>query len=262
MQVFAIKSPLIKPKDNLVNILLQATKKHNLKLENNDLIAISSKALATTQDQITKLNQIAPSQKAKTLAKKYSLEPEFAELILEEAEKIYGGTEKAVLTLKNGILTVNAGIDHKNAPKGYAALWPLNPQQQAEAIRREMRQRTRKKVGVLIVDSEVAPLRMGTRGLALAVAGFKPVKDCRSKRDLFQKPLLITRHAIADDLASTAHLLMGETNKKTPFILIKNAPVTFTEDQVSPKEMQIPPDKCVYASAFKISTTNLETINP
>lgn len=255
MQVFAIQTPLIKPKDNLIDMLLQAIEKHNLKLEDNDLIAISSKALATVQERIVKLDQVISSKKARRLAKKHSLQSQFAELILWEAEQIYGGVEKAILTLKNGILTVNAGVDHKNAPMGCAALWPLNPQQHAETLRKEIKQKTGKNVGVLIVDSEVAPLRMGTRGLALAASGFKPVKDCRNKKDIFQKPLLITRHAIADDLASSAHLLMGETNEKIPFVLIKNAPVTFTEKEDSSREMKIPFNKCVYASSFRISST-------
>ncbi|UCE96456.1 MAG: coenzyme F420-0:L-glutamate ligase [Candidatus Bathyarchaeota archaeon] len=253
MQVHALKTPLIKPKDNIVNALLQAIEKHNLKLEEKDIIVIASKVLAIAQGRVIKLNQISESRKAKTLAQIYLLKPQFVELILHEAEQIYGGVEKAILTLKDGILTVNAGIDHKNAPADHAALWPLEPHQQAEDIRNRIKKKTGKNVGVLIMDSQVAPLRMGTRGLALAASGFKPVKDYRKEYDLFGKPLLITRHAIADDLASSAHLLMGESNEKIPFVLIKNAPVTFTDKRVSSEEMQIQFEKCVYTSALNIS---------
>lgn len=252
MRIFAIKTPLIQPNDSLIDILLRAVKKHGLKLENMDLIAVASKAVATAQGRMIKLDEVSPSKKARTLAENYSLEPQFVELVLREAEKIYGGVEKAILTLKYGILTVNAGVDHKNCPVGYAVLWPLNPHQSAVALRSEMRRRTGKKVGILIVDSEVAPLRMGTRGITMALSGFKPVKDCRGEKDLFQKSLSVTRHAIADDLASAAHLVMGETDQKTPFVLIRDAPVTFTCENASAERMHIPFDKCVYASAFKI----------
>jgi coenzyme F420-0:L-glutamate ligase/coenzyme F420-1:gamma-L-glutamate ligase len=91
---------------------------------------------------------------------------------------------------------------------------------------------------------------MGTRGLALAVSGFKPVEDCRDKKDLFQKPLVITRHSMGDDLASTAHLLMGETNGQTPVVLVRDAPVTFV-DGVGAEEMKIPQRECVYMNAFQ-----------
>jgi coenzyme F420-0:L-glutamate ligase/coenzyme F420-1:gamma-L-glutamate ligase len=251
MQVFALSAPLIKPEDNLIQIMLRTIAKHNVKLENRDIIAISSKALAIAQGQIIKLNQITCSQSAKELAKVYALQSQFVELILREADQILGGSRKALLTVKSGILTVNAGIDYKNAPRGYAALWPQNPQHHAQLILREVEQKTRKNIGIIIVDSGVAPLRMGTRGLALAVAGFKPVEDCRNKLDLYQKPLQITRHSLADDLASTAHLLMGETNAKIPFVLIKGAPVLFTTEGYPASELQIPSDQCVYAQAYR-----------
>ncbi|UCH32715.1 MAG: coenzyme F420-0:L-glutamate ligase [Candidatus Bathyarchaeota archaeon] len=254
MQVVALSVSLIRPKDNLVPILLRTITKHNVKLEDRDIIAISSKALAIAQGQIIRLNQISCSRDAIKLAKEYILKPQLVELILREADKILGGSKKALLTIKNGILTVNAGIDTKNAPKGYAALWPRNPHHSAQLILCEVEKETQKNIGIIIVDSVVAPLRMGTRGLALAIAGFKPVQDCRNRPDLYQKPLQITRHSLADDLASTAHLLMGETNEKIPFVLIKDAPAEFTTEKYLPNELQIPHDQCAFAQAYMQKT--------
>ncbi len=251
MQVISVKTPIIKPKDNLADTLLEALEKHGLKLEDDDIVAAASKAVATVQGRTIKLDNVRPSKKAITIGERYSLEPQFVELVLCEAEKVYGGVEKALITLKNGALHVNAGIDHKNAPRGLAIMYPIRPQEFAETLRDEITRKTGKNVGVVIVDSGVAPLRIGTHGTALAVAGFKPVSDRRGKEDLFQKPLVITRHAVADDLAAAAHLLMGETDEKTPFILIRNAPIKLTNDKVSPKEMQIPLQEDVYAPLFK-----------
>jgi coenzyme F420-0:L-glutamate ligase len=169
---------------------------------------------------------------------------------LREAEKIYGGVEKAVLTLKNGILTANAGIDNKNAPVGFAVLWPKDVEKWVMRIREEIKRRIDKKVAVLIVDSGLIPLRIGTVGLALAVAGFKPVKDCRGDKDIYGKPLMITQHAIADNLASAAHLLMGEAAEKTPVVLIKDAPVDFDDNVYGSADMMMPFEKCIFMSAF------------
>jgi F420-0:gamma-glutamyl ligase len=91
---------------------------------------------------------------------------------------------------------------------------------------------------------------MGTTGLALAVAGFKPVKDCRGDKDIYGKPLIITRHAIADNLASAAHLLMGEAAEKTPVVLIKDAPVDFDDNVYGSADMMMPFKKCIFMSAF------------
>jgi len=249
MQVLAIQTRIFKPGEDLVSVVVESLRERSTELKDGDILAISSKVVSTVDGRIVSLKEIQPSKRAKRLANKYSLEPEFAELVLRESEKIYGGVYKSILTLKNGILTVNAGVDNKNAPVGCVALWPLDSQHRADEIRREIKKRTGKNVGAVIVDSQVIPLRMGTRGLALAVSGFKPVKDCRGKEDLFQKNLAITRHSIADDLASAAHLLMGETDEQTSVVLIRDAPVTLTE-VTDEEEMKISPEECVYMKSF------------
>ncbi|MBX5327863.1 MAG: coenzyme F420-0:L-glutamate ligase [Candidatus Bathyarchaeota archaeon] len=253
MRLYAIKIELVKTGDNLVDITLEALKKQNLELEDNDVLAITSKILSYAQNRLVNLNDIKPSEKAKKLAKRFSLQPEFAELVLREADKIYGGVEKAVLTLKNGVLTANAGIDNKNAPKNHVVLWPKNPQEWAKNVKEEIMRRTGKQVAVLIVDSGLAPLRKGTEGLALAVAGFKPVIDRRGEKDVYGKPLVITHHAVADDLASAAHLLMGEVSEKTPIVLIKDAPVEFNDNVYNSTEMMMPFKECIFMNVFKCS---------
>jgi coenzyme F420-0:L-glutamate ligase len=245
MHVLAVKMSLVKPGDDLIRVVLQCMRKQGLELLDNDVLALSSKIVSFAEGRLAKLSDVEPSRKAKLLAKKYALAPAFAELILREADRVVGGVAKAVLTLNNGVFTVNAGIDNKNAPEGFVVLWPKNPQRQAERIRREILRRTNKLVGVLIVDSTVVPLRMGTRGLAIAVAGFEPVKDYRRTRDLFRKEIIMTLHAVADDLASAAHSVMGESVERTPAAIVRGAPVTFT-DKVNAETMKIAFKECVY----------------
>lgn len=253
MQLFGIHTKLIKPKDNLLNIVFEALGREELKIEDGDVFAIASKALATVQNQQKRLDSAKPSEKAKKLARKTDLEPSFVEIVLQEADKIYGGVPKALLTLKDRILTANAGVDHKNSPKGYVTLWPKNPFKKAEEIRQEILEVTGKHVGVLIVDSRVTPLRMGTTGFALAVAGFEPVRDCRNDKDLYGRAVSITLHALADDLASAAHLIMGETNEQVPAVLIKGAPVKLME-AVKPSAVVIPADQCLFAKHIMRNT--------
>jgi len=247
MQLFRVKTKLIKPSDNLVKTILEALDEQKLAIEDGDLVAIASKVVAVVERRVKKLSSIEPSEKAKKLANRYGLEPSFVETVLQESELIYEGVSKALLTLKNNILTANAGVDHKNVPKGYVALWPKNSQKSAEKIRREIRERTGKAVGVLIIDSRVTPLRMGTTGIALGIAGFEPVKDYRLGKDLYGNPIYITRHAVADDIASAAHLMMGESNEQTPVVLVRNAPVKLC-DKVDPKSTTISPKECLFTN--------------
>ncbi|MBS7633491.1 coenzyme F420-0:L-glutamate ligase, partial [Candidatus Bathyarchaeota archaeon] len=210
MRLYPVPTEIIKEEVNLADLVLKALKKQKLALKNNDILALTSKIVAYAEGRLVKLVDVEPSEKARKLAKRFLLQPEFAELILREADKIYGGVEKAVLTLKDNVLVANAGIDSKNAPEGYAVLWPKAPEQIARSVREEIQTRTGKRVAVMIIDSGLIPLRIGTVGLALAVSGFNPIRDHRGKVDIFKKTIKITRHAVADDLASAAHLLMGE----------------------------------------------------
>jgi len=249
MQVFGIPTKLIKLGDNLVDVILENLNNQGLEIKDKDLLAIASKAVAVAQNRFVKLSSIESSEKAKMLAEKHQLEPGFVEVVLREAEKVYGGVTKALLTSKNNMLVANAGVDSKNAPRGYAVLWPINPFEFAEEMRREILAKTGRHIGVLIVDSRITPLRMGTTALAIGVAGFAPIKDLRVERDLYSKRIYITRHALADDLASAAHLIMGEATARTPAVLIRNAPMTLSEE-FNPESMTIPAEQCLFMQSF------------
>lgn len=251
MKLLPIKTDTIKPGDNIVNVIFKSMERQGMQFEDGDILALTSKILAHIEGRIVKLSEIKPCDEAKRLAREFAMAPELAQLIMQEAEKVYGGVEKAVLTLKDGVLTPNAGIDNKNAPENAVALWPKNPKKWAKNIREEIVHRIGKKVAVLIVDSGLRPLRLGTTGLAMAVAGFKPVKDHRGETDIFGKKLTITLHAVADDLASAAHLLMGETSEKIPAVLIREAAVNFNDKVYGPEDMALPPEQCIFMNSFK-----------
>ena len=249
MHLFGIPTRLIKPKDDLVGIILDAISRQKLTIDDGDVLVFSSKVLSMAQGRLTRLDTINPSEEAKKLAEKYELESNFVEVVLWEAEKIYGGVSGGLLTLKNGVLIPNAGMDHKNAPKGFVVLWPENPHESAEKIKAELFERTGKNVGVLIIDSRVTPLRMGTTGVAIGIAGFNPIRDCRAERDLYGNSVLITRHALADDLASAAHLVMGETDGRVPAVLAKDVPISLTRE-TNPSLMLISEGNCLFMNCF------------
>ena len=251
MRLYAVKTGFIRIGGDLVDVALKALSEQNLSLDDNDVLVFASKIVAYAQGRIVKLDEVKPSRKAVKLAEKFSIRSELAELILREADAVYGGVEKAIITLKNHALTVNAGIDNKNAPLGYVALWPKNIKETAKKLREELFHKTGKKVAVMIIDSGLIPLVKGTVGLVLAVAGFKPIEDYRGLRDLYGKEVLITLHAVAEDLASAAHLLMGESSEETPIVLVKEAPLKFEDGVYSLEDLTLPHRECVFMKTFK-----------
>jgi len=60
----------------------------------------------------------------------------------------------------------------------------------------------------------------------------------------------MTIHNVADDLASAAHSVMGESVERTPVVIIRNAPVTFA-DKVDAESMKIAFKNCVYMGSLK-----------
>lgn len=247
LELYPIKTPVIREGDDLVDIILESIDSAGLSLEDGDIIAIADKVVAISDGRVIDYREISPSPEALDLAEKYGLEPGFVELVLREADLILGGTYRALSTIKEGIFIANAGIDHKNVPEGHASLWPANPDERARELRLEIERRTGRKIGVILVDSRVTPLRRGTTGVAIGSSGIRPVVDLRGKRDLFGKSLKITFVNLIDDLASAAHLVMGETDESTPAVVIKNAPVE-VGDLHKDLDEKISPDECMYMS--------------
>lgn len=227
MIVYAIRSDLARPGDAVPELLFNALAKNRVRLKNLDIVAVSSKIVGIAEKRIRYLDGIKPGSKARKLARKHSITPAFAQAVLDEADKVVGGVNGALLTVKNGDAVANAGIDRKNAPESGVVLWPRNPNLSASRIRSSIRRRSGKKVGVVIVDSRVSPLRLGTTGFAIGSAGFEPVEDLRGTPDLFGRRIEITLRAVADGIAASAQLLMGEASDRIPFAVVRDAPATF-----------------------------------
>lgn len=247
LSTFGLHLPLIREGEELVPLIISALREQGLTLSEGDIVAITSKALSASIGSSVKLSSIKPSSRARQLARAYDLEPHFVELVLREAQKVFGGVSQVLLTLKEGNLTANAGIDQKNAGRDLVALWPRGLDKLASKLRRQFEAIIKKRIGVMIVDSRTTPSRMGTTGFCLAASGFETILDCRGEKDLFGRRLVITRMAIADDLAAVAHLLMGEGSQRIPVAIIKNAPIKLTLRKIP---MTISPSECLFMRVF------------
>lgn len=159
-------------------------------------------------------------------------------------------TKLAWLTIKSGMMMTNAGVDESNA-NGKLLYFPPDMFACAEQVRRALCKQYRvKKLGILITDSLILPLRTGVIGAAVAYSGFKGVRDERGKKDIFGKPLQTTFVNIADSLASAVTLMMGERNEQTPLCRIEGAPVQFVA-KTNPAELSYPPEQDLYAPLLK-----------
>ena len=248
MQLFGIKTPLIKPDDNISSVLIEAMKAKGIRPQDNDIIVLAESAVATAEGRTVDLETVTPSKKAVQLSRLYDTDPRKMELIIRESDEILGGIPGVVVTITKGVLSPSAGIDNSNAPEGHVVLLPKDPKKSAVKIREKLMAEYRCNIAVIIGDSRTQPLRLGCVGIALGCAGIEPVEDVRGKTDLFGKPLLITRRATADNLVSAAEIIMGEADESIPAVLIRDAPAIFVSGSVDIPT--ISREGCLYFGCF------------
>ncbi|MDH3490008.1 MAG: coenzyme F420-0:L-glutamate ligase [Nitrosopumilus sp.] len=231
---------------DVFDALLNTLDKNNTKLQEGDVIVISTKYISNSQGRIVELEKIRVSEQGMKISKKYQLKIEIAEVIVRESDKIFGGIGGFVITSSDNIIAPNAGIDKSNAKKGSVILYPNDPYLIAEQIRRKVFLKLFIHVGVILVDSRLMPARIGTSGVAVACAGIEPVLDMRAKKDLEGNPLKVTFQAVVDNLATIGNHKMGEGGESKPFAIVRNSEAKLTDKKILPSETAISPDQCVY----------------
>lgn len=249
MQLFPVKTGKQRENFPLVRCVLGSLKRAKLALKNSDILAISSKFVAMSEGRTVKIDSVKPTKKARRLARKLGMNSSFAQLVLDESEKIFSGVEGFVLAIKDGVIAPNAGIDKSNVYPGYAILYPKDCFRSAEKLRTEIFRKTGKKTGIILTDSRLMPTRIGTTGIAVGAAGIEPVINEIGRKDLFGNTLKHTKRNIADDIAAAAQLLMGEANEAVPIVLVRGWRTT--ERKIRRKEMVIDYRKDIYIRGLK-----------
>jgi coenzyme F420-0:L-glutamate ligase/coenzyme F420-1:gamma-L-glutamate ligase len=245
-EVFALKlPPMAFPFD-----LHEAILKTNFPFKQKDILIVSSKFVSISEGAVVRIDRIKASQKASVIAKKFQMDEKLAELVLRQADQIYGGIPGFLLCKKNGMLCPNAGIDRSNIPKDYAVLYPPLPFKSADRLRLNFLNKSKLKMFVVISDSRLMPGRLGTSGIAIAVSGFRPVIDERGKKDLFGNILRVTMRAVGDGLASIGVTLMGESLESTPVIVVRGFEVKEDNSKMNWQDLAIDPLEDIYRRSF------------
>jgi len=223
--VYGISTGLLVSGDDIVDRVISSITNTDAKtIEDGDILLFAESPLSTTEGRNINLDNITPSAEAHRLAEKYYLDPRLAEVVLMESDTIVGGIPGYLLAGKWNLILPNAGVDESNAPDGWVTRLPADPEASARRLRDGIRERTGKETAVIIIDSRTHSMRLGVSGVAIGCSGILPITDERGKPDLYGNKLQVTRRAIADSLASTAELLMGESSEGVPVVLVRGYP--------------------------------------
>ena len=247
LEVFPISSAIKRRKFDLFESLISS----GLKFRNGDIIVISSKFVSMSEGALLRLGEIKVSKEARIIATRYKMDPKIAEITLSESDYILGGIPGFLLSIRDGMIAPNAGIDKSNVPPGFVILYPDDAFKTAEYLRSKFLLECRIRVGIVIADSRLMPTRIGTVGVAIACSGFEPVEDERGKKDLFGNFLRVTFRAVADGLAATGVAIMGEGSESIPAVVVRGFKITPTDRSLSKHDMAIDPEQDIYIRGLK-----------
>ncbi|MDW8100239.1 MAG: coenzyme F420-0:L-glutamate ligase [Anaerolineae bacterium] len=222
--------PDIRPGDDLAEIIAQALERAGYPLQDGDVVAVAQKIVSKAEGRMVALKDVAPSAEAMAWAEKTGKDPRLVELILRESREILRARRDLIIVEHRlGFVCANAGVDHSNVCVGneadaWALLLPEDPDTSARRLREGLCQRLGVEVAVLIIDSHGRAWRLGTVGVAIGVAGMRPLSDLRGWPDRYGRALRVTQVGTADEIAAAASLLMGQAAEGTPVIIVRGAP--------------------------------------
>ncbi|MCX8170827.1 MAG: coenzyme F420-0:L-glutamate ligase [Candidatus Bathyarchaeota archaeon] len=224
--------PIIKSGDDLGLLICEAAARQGTPIEDGDIIVVTHVIVSRAEGDVVNLNDIVPSEFAKTIAKEFDKDPALVEVVLRESKSIVRmGDGHIISETKHGFICANAGVDKSNVPgERNVALLPRDPDLSARKIRQRIREVSGKDVAVLISDTHGRPLRNGEINVAIGVSGIKPIRDRRGEKDLFGYTLKVKQTAIADELASAAELVIGQADEGIPAAIIRGYPYERSED--------------------------------
>jgi coenzyme F420-0:L-glutamate ligase/coenzyme F420-1:gamma-L-glutamate ligase len=197
----------IEPGDDISQLIINSEEIHN-----GDIVIIAQKIISKQEGRIIELSSVVPSLLAEGISSEYGKDPHVVELILNESKQIIRMSNGVLIVeTKNGFICANAGVDESNVKNGFATLLPLDADLSAENIRNEILKKSNITVSVIIADTFGRPFRMGQTNCAIGISGMKPILDYAGTKDSFDKTLRVTAIAIADELCSSAELVMKKT---------------------------------------------------
>jgi len=205
----------ILPGDSLCEKLLGAMCKRRLRFQSGDILVVKHKVVSKSEGRLVDLSTIEPSAESAAWAERYGLDARVIELALRESRAVIRRKNGVLITeTRHGFLCANSGVDLSNVNGGgHALLLPEDPDRSAANLRREIKKRTGLAIPVIITDSFGRPWREGLTEFAIGIAGMKPLRDDRGRRDPHGYKLKASVEAIADELACAAGLVCGKLNR-------------------------------------------------
>jgi coenzyme F420-0:L-glutamate ligase/coenzyme F420-1:gamma-L-glutamate ligase len=211
----------ISPGDDLAHEFLSALRRKRIDFRSGDVLVVKHKIVSKSEGRIVDLKTIQPSADSIAWANQYNLDARVIELALRESRAVIRRKNGVLITeTPHGFLCANSGVDVSNVNGGeHALLLPEDSDRSAANLRRALKKLTGIALPVIITDSFGRPWREGLTEFAIGIAGMKPLRDDRGRRDPHGYQLKASVEAVADELACAAGLVCGKLNRAPACII-------------------------------------------
>jgi len=213
--------PEILPGDDLVSFVANALRQQDCPAQAGDIFVVAQKVVSKAEGRIVRLADVIPSPGALEWADRWGKDARLVELVLQQSKTIIRMERGIIVTeTVHGFICANAGVDASNTAEETAILLPENPDRSARTLQARLQDLLGLPIGVVISDTFGRAWREGLVNVALGVAGVPALIDYRGRRDGSGKPLHATLIATADEIASSAELVMGKADR-IPVVIIR-----------------------------------------
>lgn len=212
----------IRAGDSIAEKILRGMRQLNVTFESGDILVVKHKIVSKAEGRTVDLATINPSADSVAWAEQYKLDARIIELAVRESRTIIRRKNGVLITeTPHGFICANSGVDVSNVDGGrHALLLPADPDRSARKLYRELKKHTSLAIPVLITDTFGRPWREGLVDFCIGIAGMKPMRDDRGRRDPHGYTLHASFEGVADELACAAGLVCGKLSR-TPACIIR-----------------------------------------
>jgi coenzyme F420-0:L-glutamate ligase/coenzyme F420-1:gamma-L-glutamate ligase len=189
-----------------------------------DILVLAHKVISKAEGRTRALSAVTPSERALSLAAELHKDPRHVQVVLDESREIRRAERGVLISVTHhGFVCANAGVDASNSSDDdTVTLLPVDPDDSARRLRRQLRDAVQAAPAVLITDSFGRAWRHGQCDVAIGCAGLAALEDWRGRADARGRELSATWIAIADELAAAADLARAK-DAMQPAVLISGA---------------------------------------
>ncbi len=207
--------PEIVSGDDLGELIVGQSVANSEPVSDGDLIVVAQKIVSKSEGAVLSISQQDPTSEATKLADEIGKDARLVQIILDQSRRVVRAVPGVLIVeTHHGFICANAGVDQSNIEDtDLVTTLPEDSDRSAQLIQEAVSDRTGCKIGVLVSDTFNRPWREGSINVAIGVAGFDPLHDLRGMIDDYDREMTTSVVSLADEVASAAQLVMGESGR-------------------------------------------------